>query len=276
MNFRHMAFSACWPLGLVWVVAAGPDRVEADEFVEVWHCIADGRSAEGQAKLRRVKTGDGRERELVEVVLEMARPPIAAGRITELDERLAGLAAGADEWAAQALYLRARLQQVHAVPVAPARAEVYYRELTRRFPGGHWAQLGRVKLAVLVLYTLPEPADPAARLAMATALLNEVSELPLRRDLQLQIGWAGLYYMRPYDEVLPHLEAADQVGGLPGIVPEDLVLQLGELSLRAGRMEQARGYFERFLREFPVSTRRFNVRQRLAEIGVPDRKADGS
>jgi len=276
MIFRHLANGVCWPLGLAWIVAMGPGRVEASEWAEVWQLVADGRSAEGQAALRRVRGGDVRERMLVEVVLELARPPIAAGRIPELDERLAGLAAGADAWAAQALYLRARLHQVHAVPVEPTRAARYYRELAQRFPGSHWAQLGLVKLAVLTLYALPEPADPADRLAQATALLNEVREPPLRRDLQLQLGWAGLHYGRPYDEVLPHLVAADRIGGLPGIVPEDLVLQLGELSLRAGHAEQARGYFERFLREFPVSTRRFNVRQRLAEVDAPARKAGGS
>ncbi len=276
MNFRLKVNGVGLPLGLAWLVASGAGRGDAAELAAVWKCVADSQFAEGQAALRQVHEGDPRERVLVEVVLAWSRPSAAAGQVRELDGRLAGLTDGADDLAAQALYLRARLYQVYAVPVELARARQYYQELARRFPGNHWAQLGLVKLALLTLYALPEPADPAARLAAATALLGEISEPPLRRDLQLQIGWAGLFYDRPCDEVLPHLLAADRIGGMPGIVPEDLVLQIGELSLRAGRVEQARSYFERFLREYPVSTRRFNVRQRLAELDGPAGKAGGS
>jgi hypothetical protein len=58
------------------------------------------------------------------------------------------------------------------------------------------------------------------------------------------------------------------VGGLLGNVPSDLVIQIGELPARAGHLEVARTYFQRFLRDFPSDPRAYNVRQRLREIAV--------
>lgn len=253
-------------LGLVVVLGVGLEPIAAAEVRSVWQHVVEHQWAEAQAALARAGPTDLRERALAESTLALVRSPLPAGRVRELDARLAGLAEGTDELAAQALYLRARLHQVHAQHPEPARAAACFRELAERFPRSHWAQLGLVKLGLLALYATPSPGDPAARLVAAEALLTRVSEPWLRRDLHLQIAWAGIYYGRPPAEALPHLLAADGVGGLQGIVPEDLVLQIGELSLRAGDREQARRYFERFLREFPVSTRRYNVRQRLAEL----------
>jgi tetratricopeptide (TPR) repeat protein len=186
------------------------------------------------------------------------------------------LANGSDPRAPLAYYLRARLWQCHQLRPGYPRAMALYRELAQRYPRNHWAQLGLVKLGLIQLYALAEPADPAVRLTQVGAVLDGITEPALRRDLELQIGWAGLFYERPLDEVLPHLIAADQVGGLLGITPEDLVLQIGELSARAGHREQARRYLERFLREFPTNIRCYNVRQRLAEItGPPAPKPEG-
>lgn len=253
-------------LGLVAALGVVLEPVTAAEVRSVWQHIVEHQWAEAQAALAGAGPTDSRERALAESTLALARSPLPVGRVRELDERLAGLAEGTDELAAQALYLRARLFQVHAQLPEPARAAACFRELAERFPRSHWAQLGLVKLGLLALYATSSPGDPAARLVEAEALLTRVREPWLRRDLHLQIAWAGIYYGRPPAEALPHLLAADGVGGLQGIVPEDLVLQIGELSLRSGDREQARRYFERFLREFPVSTRRYNVRQRLADL----------
>ena len=123
-----------------------------------------------------------------------------------------------------------------------------------------------MKLGLVNLYAASGPADPRARIAGVLALLERIEEPPLRRDLLLQIGWAGLFYELPYAEVLPHLIAAEGIGGMLGITPEDLVIQIGELSFRTGGLEQARHYFQRFLTEFPTNSRRFNVQSRLAEV----------
>lgn len=243
------------------------------ELAEVWDLVADHQPQEAQAALRQMAGSGTREQVLAGVVLVLARPPVAEARLPELDALLAGLAGGEDDVAAEAWYLRARLWQVHAARPDYVRAGESFLELARRWPGSHWAQLGLVKLGLIRLFAPPDPADPEVRLAGAAELLGGITEPALRRDLHLQIGWAGLFYERPLEEILPHLLAADRVGGLMGITAEDLVLQIGELSLRAGRHGQARAYFERFLREYPTTIRRYNVQQRLAELEALPAKA---
>ena len=237
-----------------------------NELAEVWNYLAEGQSVEARVALRKADTIDQRERALAGAILTLSRSPVAGGRVPEIDRMLADLAIGTDEISVQALYLRGRLHQIHTPDPDFGQAEKLYRELSRRWPASHWAQLGLVKLGLMQLYALHGPAAPADRLAEAITTLEAIVEPELRRDLQLQIGWAGLYYDRPLHEVLPHLVAAEQAGGLQGLLPEDLVLQIGELSSRAGHTQQARTYFQRFLREFPVSPRRYNVQQRLAEL----------
>ncbi|MBP6506457.1 MAG: tetratricopeptide repeat protein [Opitutaceae bacterium] len=247
---------------------AGLGVVRAAGLAPVWEHVADSRGTEAQVAFSHAKENNPRERAATEVVLTLMRPPVAEGKLTELEATLAGLAQGEDETAALALYLSGRVQQIHHLHADYPRAAEFYREAARRFPQSHWAQLGLVKLGLLTLYVLPEPVDPAARIAAATAQLAGITEPALRRDLQLQIGQAALGAGRPLDEVLPHLMAAEAVGGLLGIVAEDLVIQIGELSLRAGHTAQGRSYLEKFLREYPTNTRRYTIEQRLAEVAL--------
>ncbi len=233
---------------------------------DVWMLAASNQPLEASAALGELDAVDARTRELAEALLAMARPPLSDGDWARIEPVFARLAQGDDALAAQALYLQARMHQAQKGEPDLARAAELYRELDRRWPGSHWAQLGMVKLGLVTLYATAEPADPRDRVAAAEAVLTKISESALQRDLQLQIGWAALYYELPLEEVLPHLQAADAFGGLMGITPEDLVIQLGELSFRAGRLAEACRYFERFFAEYPTSTRSYNVRQRLHEV----------
>ncbi|MFZ9681757.1 MAG: hypothetical protein ACO3DQ_00920 [Cephaloticoccus sp.] len=242
---------------------------------DVWLLAAGNQPLEAGAALERVDAMNPRARALAEAVLAMARPPLSDGDWARIEPVLAQLAQGDDAVAAQALYLQARMHQAQKVEPDLARATGLYRELDRRWPGSHWAQLGLVKLGLVTLYAGEESTNPRDQIAAAEALLAKVAEPALRRDLQLQIGWAALYFGLPLDEVLPHLQAADAVGGLMGITPEDLVIQLGELSLRAGRYADARHYFERFFAEYPTSTRTYNVRQRLREVDAALARQEG-
>ena len=248
-------------LGLVPLV-----RAEEPGMRTVWEHLAGSQPVLARVGLDDATDGDARMKALAQAAIELARPPIREGDWNRIEPVLAQLAAGEDEVAARALYLRARMHQVHRVVPDHARAEALYRELDRRWPGSHWAQLGLVKLGLVKLYTLPEPADPRARIAGVLALLERIEEPPLRRDLLLQVGWAALFYDLPHAEVLPHLIAAEAIGGMLGITPEDLVIQIGELSFRNGELEQARHYFQRFLTEFPTNSRKFNVERRLDEV----------
>lgn len=270
-NFVTPGLAATALLFAVGLRAADPD---GPSLTKMWDLASRSQPLEARTMLDDLPGVDARTRELAELALDMARPPLSEGDWNRIEPRLAKLAAGDDEVAARALYLQARMHQIQRTPPDYPRAEELYRELARRWPGSHWAQLGTVKLGLVKLYALPEPADPAARIAAVAALLPAMAEPALRRDLELQIGWAGVHYRRPYDEILPHLIAADKIGGLLGITPEDLVIQIGELSFRAGHLAQAKHYFERFLTEFPTNTRRYNVQRRLDDVNAALAKED--
>jgi hypothetical protein len=242
--------------------------VRAADLAEVWADIADTRIVEAQAAFKAAAPADPRERALAGALFVLARPPLTEAGIATVATTCTELARGDDELAALALYLSARVVQVHRLSPDYPQAASLYRELARRHPQSHWAQLGLVKLGLLTLHALPEPADAAARVAAAGTLLTGITEPALQRDLHLQIGAAAVLSGLPVDTALPHLIAADKVGGLLGLVGEDLVIQIGELSLRAGHREQGIAYLQRFLRDFPTNTRRYNIEQRLAEVGA--------
>ena len=263
----------CLPLLAIVVAFAlscagvGPVQAGSAEGSEaIWSLVADGRPAEAATVLDQQEMMDPRRRELAAVVITLSRPPVAESEVRAGEATLARLAAGTDDLAAQSLYLLARCQHMHRTVPDYGRAEESYRELARRWPGGHCADLGLVKLGLIKLYAMAGPTEPVVRLTAARELLTQIKAPSLRRDLQLQIGWAALFYERPYDELLLDLIAAEAVGGMLGITPEDLVIQIGELSFRAGHDRQAQRYFTRFLAEFPTNPRRFNVQQRLRQV----------
>ena len=202
--------------------------------------------------------------------------PVTDDGLRQTEAILAEVARGGDELAEQAAYLQARIYQAHFSQPVPEKAAALYRALAEKKPRSHWAQLGLVKLALLQLYVLPEPAGPAARHAATGALLARLTEKSLQRDLHLQLGLAGLFYHQPLPGVLEHLLAADRIGGVAGQAGEDLVVQIAELSFRDGQDAQARGYFERYLREYPVSGRCFTVRARLQALDERAAAAKGA
>jgi hypothetical protein len=198
----------------------------------------------------------------------MSEQPSTDENIRQADGILSDLARGRDEIAAEAAYLSGRLSQLYYSQPDYARASEIYRGLADRQPLSHWAQLGLVKLAMLEMYS-PAGADaPADRLAPAEALLPRIHEPLLQRDLQLEIGTAGVALNQPLGRLLPHLVAADRIGGFSPSLRENLTVQIGELSRRAGLLPQAREYFERYLREFPGRLRAYAVQVRLDEVNA--------
>jgi hypothetical protein len=263
-------------LGFAVAVSGRGEAVRDEGLTAVWSYAATSQPVEARAALKKIAGLEERTKQLANAILDLARPPLSDGDWERIEPVLARLAEGDDVIAAQALYLQARMYQVQKSTPDHERAEQLYRELARRWPASHWTQLGYVKLGLAKLFGSPEPQDARVRLAAVEALLAKVTEPALRRDLQLQIGWAGLFYELPLDEVLPHLIAAESIGGMMGVTPEDLLIQIGELSFRAGHPEQSRHYFERMLAEYPASLRGYNVRQRLAEVIAAVRTAGGS
>ena len=210
-----------------------------------------------------------REARLAWATALMSDQPATDGNMRRAEEILADLAKGRDEIAAEAAYLCGRLNQLYYTKPDYAKAAEIYRTLAGRQPQSHWAQLGLVKLGMLEMYApAGGTAIPSDRLAPAEALLARIHEPLLQRDLNLQIGLAGIVLKQPLRRLIPHLVAADRIGEFSSQSREDLIVQIGELSLRAGLLAQAREYFERYQREYPIERRSYVVQVRLNEVNA--------
>ncbi len=231
---------------------------------EAWRALAASRPQEALRLLKSLP--DGRETQLIRALALTHQQPVTDETLRQAELLLTALATGDDDFALQAHYLQARLHQVHYAEPDPARAAELYATLAARQPGSRWAQLALVKLALLHLYTLPAEGGPEARLEQAEVWLARLAEPALQRDLHLQIGLAGLHHGLAPTRVLPHLRAAERIGGVPGVAQEDLLLQIAELSLRVGDLATSREFFERYLRDYAVNPRCFTVRHRLRHL----------
>lgn len=269
-QWRRWLGASLFCLLLPLVGAATP---AAEGTAEAWQFMANQLPRDAYARLDRIKGTPTREQALATAVVAVDYQPVTQDRLHDAEAVFAELARGDDEVADTAAYMQARLYQVHFQQPDYVRAAALYRALAARHPASHWAQLGLVKLGLLELYTLPEPAAPAERIAAATALLGRIHEEKLQRDLHLQIAHAGTFYEQSLELVLAHLKEVDRIGGLVGQVPEDLAIELGELSLRAGHYADARRYFEAYLRDFTPNLRSVTVRRRLEDLAALEAKA---
>lgn len=255
-------YSSVLILVLGWLPCMRSEPVLNDDVRKAVRGLAEGVSPRSDFQ----SDNDASATRLARVLFGMSRPPISKQDFEKYQTELTALAGTGCEIADLALYLRARLFQVHLVPADYEQAAALYLKLGARSPTSHWSQLGFVKLGLMRLYAPQDRDQGRDRLAEAEALLAMIVEPALKRDLHLQIGWAGLHYGWPLSQVIPHLKAADRVGGLMGMIPENLTIQIAELSFRNGETADARMYFERFLCEFPTSVKRYNVEQRLADV----------
>ncbi len=246
----------------------------AEDPGAAWNSLANLRTRD---VLRALPSGGGsRPERLAWAAAQLGDQPVTDGNLLNAERVLAELAAGDDGIAPEAAYLRARIYQLHLATPDPVRAAGLYQELAERSPHSHWAQLGLVKLALLELYLLPGAAKEEDRIATAERLLARIEEPRLRRDLQLQIGLAGISLRVPVARFLPHLVAAARFGGINGSAREDILVQIGVLSAQIGAWAQAREFFERYLQEFPHNSRAFAVRERLAAVRQHLTKEGGS
>lgn len=252
--------SCCVALFLPLVAWAGPDTgVESN-----WQSLINNRpkdilrSDEPEAGARAARLARG--------IAWMSIQPTTDDNMRRAEAYFSEVARGDDELAAKAAYLQARLHHLHFQAPDYAEAARLYEALAAQQPASHWAQLGLVKLALLKLYVLDIDSTAGAdRLASAQELLRRIHEPALKRDLHLQIGQAGVVLKQPLRRLLPHLIEADRLGGISGTAKEDLVVQIGELSLRAGLLEQSQEYFERYLKTYPENLRAYAVEKRLME-----------
>lgn len=265
-----------FPLGLL-ALAALPLRAADEPLTAAWHKLASHLPGEAGSILAHADAADPRARALAQAVAQAVQQPATDEKLRAVEQRLNELAAGGpDEIAAAARYFAGRLYQVHFSTPDPVRAAGYYRQLAAEQPASEWAQLGLVKLGLLTLYALPEPATPAGRIAAVEALLPRVQVPRARRDLFIVLARGRLFYEQPLAAVLTDLLAADAIGGLEGVAQRDFLLQVGELSFRAGAWRQAQAYFTRYLADGGADPRLYAVRERMKTIAARLAEADGA
>lgn len=254
--------------------AAGHARGADADTAAAWELVGRHLANDALAGLQQHRGQANRESAFAEAVVRMDSQPVTEAGLKQVEDRLAELARGDDEIAQASAYLVGRLYQAHFFTADYPRAAREYEQLAGRHPESYWAQLGLVKLALLKLYVLPEPAKPTARIAAAEALLGRLTVPELQRDLHIVLGRAQLFHEQPMDGVLAHLKVAEGIGGLPILKRAELQLQIAELSRREHRWEQARVYFQRFLDENDVDARGYTVKIKLAEIAA-EQRAEG-
>ena len=258
---------------MLWPLFAAGGAAPADPN-RAFESLANNRPQDVLRWLR--PDADSRADRLAWAAGRIGTQPASDANMRQAEAVLLQLENGTDDLAAEAGYLRARIYQLHLSEPDFAKAAQLYTELADRQPRSHWAQLGLVKLGLLKLYVLPDSINPKAdRLAAAEEVLARIQEPLLRRDLDLQIGQAGIALHQPLARFLPHLIAADQVGGLTGNAREDLMVQIGVLSERGGDWARAREYFERYLADYPTNVRAYTIRQKLAEVTRRLEKKEG-
>lgn len=232
---------------------------QADEALEVF---ATGTRSADPAVVREARFGRG--------VALLTRQPVTASQIDEARGLFRALAeSGTDDFAQGARFYLGRIAQHHQETSDPEEAARQFRQLLADYPDSVWSQSALSRLALLQLYALDPGFAPVQRIAAAEKLLALARVPAAAGETHLAIAEAIFYYRLPGEQALPHLLAAEQLGGYDRVGRADILLQIAELSRLAGLKEQATKFYHLFLKENPRDSANFNARMHLAEVEPP-------
>ena len=266
-------------IGVGLVIGFVPNQSQAkepDSLIGVWQKVSIYLTKEALIELNELpEPGDAnnqRERDFCAAVVQLDQQPLSEDRLDDVERRLKVLLAAGlnDEIDGASRYLLGRIAQIYRVNANVTLAASYYRELIQRAGPGHWTDIARVKLAVLILYALPA-ANTAERIDQAEALIPGTTDPLAVRDLHRVVGRAVMFYNFLPADALQHLLAADKIGGLNGTLGADQLVQIGELAWDTGDEDLAKKYYERLRYEYPRDPRIFLMDQRIAGNPVPQR-----
>lgn len=207
-----------------------------------------------------------RAREFGEAVTLLNLQPRTTSRIERAAALLDGLAAGGeDAYTVPALYLRARVDQVHLQnPDVPSALRRYDALFAAR-PEHPLAQLGAGKAAMVRLYTAKD--DPLGEpLTAAEALAPRMTDPVARATLHLMLGNVCIRLGNQPERALGHFEAAAAAGIRSARTRATTLVRIGVLSEEFNRPERAIHAYERFLEEFERDDRAHTLRLRLAAL----------
>lgn len=254
-----------------WLLLALVPPGRAAELADGWAALADYRAEEALRIFSAVaNTADPavtRQAELGRGVTLLALQPVSQTQIEQARSILSALTASqADEAALGAWFYLARIAQHHRAQAEPAEAARCYRRLLELAPDSAWAQSALGRLALLELYVPDGRGTLEQRFDRVSSLLVLARTPEARCDLHWLMAEAVAFHRLPAAQALPHLIAAEQTGRLDVVTRPDVLVQVAELSRRAGDTVAAREYYERFLRDYPRDNRDYLVRQRLEAL----------
>lgn len=260
---------------LLAVLCCAPLRAADEDLTAVWRQVTAFFAKEAMWALEALpptpEAATLRERDFCHAVILLDLQPLTEARLDEAETRFRRLvAAGEDELAAAARYLIARSQQLYRQRPDHAAAAQLYREVMAHPHGGPWAELARVKLALLELYVVPA-ANPRARLATTRALLTGARDAFTIRDLHRLLARATLFYDLEPMAAYEHLQVAEAIGGLQGEPHADQLVQLTELAWEFGHREEAAHFHARLVAEYPRDVRAWGIAEKLAGRPAPVR-----
>ena len=174
-----------------------------------------------------------------------------------------------DDAGVAALYLLARIEEIHRpVPDLPAAVALYTRlaESGSRHP---LAQLGTVQLAMLTLYRPLTASLPEERLAAAEAWGKRLTLPSAQGDFHLLLARSYLYFKGSKARAMEHFLEAHRLGITADRVRADACFATAELARETGQDEIAARFYAGFLAENPRDMRAWTARQALAAISSP-------
>ncbi|MBK8856114.1 MAG: tetratricopeptide repeat protein [Opitutaceae bacterium] len=252
------------------LLAICPVRAAGD-LSTAWQALADYRAAEAVRIFERAAKADDpatvREARFGRAVALLARQPIEPAQIEAARVIFAGLAGEENsDIALAARFYLARIAQHHAAQPDEAAAVGYYRQIIELQPESIWAQTALSRLAILQIYPLDAVQSPAERISRTEKLLDLARGPAAQCELHWLLAEAVFFYQLPAVQALPHLLAAEKLGRLDAVAQADVTVQIAEVSVIAGDVEQARTFYQKLLDGFPRDQRRFMVQQKLAAL----------
>lgn len=257
---------------LTCTVAPGSEVPSAAE-TDAWRTLANYRPDFALPQFEQLSARDGTDASAARfgVALSLlARPSPVPDRLLKARGILTALAAdGTDDLALGARFYLARLAELQSAPPDYEQAAEIFRRLIAEHEPSAWAQAALPRLAILLLYTSAGPAAPADRVTTAESLLGSAQRTLTMTELHLVIADAIFHHRLPDRRALPHLLAAERLGGMDAATRADVLVQIGKLSRLAGQPAQAARYYETFLTEYPRDSRQHAIRQELAAVTGP-------
>jgi tetratricopeptide (TPR) repeat protein len=212
----------------------------------------------------------GREARLGRAVMLLGVQPRTAANIEEANALLETLRRDQpdDEPGIAACYYMARLEQVHRERPDLDKARGYYAALVRQHPRHFFAQLARLKLAMLALYDTGRTGTLDQRMPEAREWGGGISDPVVLCDYHYMMSRALARIDGREAERLEHLLAMEDTGQVIRTPTRSLMLvEIGEMARAVGRRELAVRAYRQFATDYPRDPRLATILKRLAELG---------